>query len=68
MMILDPCRWACQGKTYSLVQKPDGTCQLVLSASLDPQSLSMASTIKRRQTQEDMSLSSLLSKIEVSPW
>jgi hypothetical protein len=68
MMILDPCRWACQGKTYSLVQKQDGTCQLVSSASLDPQSLSMATTIKQKQTQEDTSLSVLLSKIEASPW
>jgi hypothetical protein len=68
MMILDPCRWAVAGKIYSLVQKPDGTCQLVSSASLDQQSLSTAIMNKPKPIQEDTSLCALLNRIGPSPW
>jgi len=60
--------WACQGRTCYLVQQPDGSYQSVWNASPEQVSQFTDTINKQRTMQEDTSLSSLLSKIETSPW
>jgi hypothetical protein len=55
--------WACQGRTCYLVQQPDGSYQSVWNASPEQLSQYTATMNKQKETQEDTSLSLLLSKI-----
>ncbi len=55
--------WACRGKTYNLVQQPDGSYQLVLNVNPEQLSQFTDTTSKQQQTQEDTNLSALLNRI-----